>query len=139
MKTVLHMIPKHFISASAIVLNQDKDILLIKGPRRGWEFPGGLVEIGEKITDALIREVREETGVEINNICFRGLYNDLEANTINFLFTAEYADGVLTTSEESLEVKFVSFEEARRLVTWQNFFERIENVFYENPPFMVEF
>jgi len=133
------MIPKHFISASAVVLNQDKDILLIKGPRRGWELPGGLVEIGEKITDALIREVREETGVEINNISYRGLCNFLEAKTINFLFLAEYAGGELTTSEESLEVEFVSFDEASKRVTWSIFFKLIESVLYENPPFMIEF
>ena len=131
--------PNHYISASAVILNQDKDILLIKGPRRGWELPGGLVEIGEKITDALIREVLEETGVVINNISYRGLCHFLEANTINFLFLAEYAGGELTTSEESLEVEFVSFDEASKRVTWSNFFKLIESVLYANSPFMVEF
>lgn len=46
---------KHFISAATIVLNDQKEILLIKGPRRGWEMPGGIVEEGESLKDAAIR------------------------------------------------------------------------------------
>jgi 8-oxo-dGTP diphosphatase len=38
---------KHFVSAATIVLNDQKEILLIKGPMRGWEMPGGIVEEGE--------------------------------------------------------------------------------------------
>lgn len=34
--------PKHFVSAAAIVLNDKNEILLIKGPQRGWEMPGGV-------------------------------------------------------------------------------------------------
>jgi 8-oxo-dGTP diphosphatase len=34
-----------------------KEILLIKGPKRGWEMPGGQVEIGESIITGAIREV----------------------------------------------------------------------------------
>ncbi len=33
--------PKHIVSAAAIVLNDKNELLLIKGPRRGWEMPGG--------------------------------------------------------------------------------------------------
>jgi 8-oxo-dGTP diphosphatase len=36
--------PKHIVSAAAIVINEKNEILLIKGPRRGWEMPGGQVE-----------------------------------------------------------------------------------------------
>lgn len=33
--------PKHIVSAAAVVLNEKDELLLIKGPRRGWEMPGG--------------------------------------------------------------------------------------------------
>lgn len=33
--------PKHIVSAATIVMNEQNEILLIKGPRRGWEMPGG--------------------------------------------------------------------------------------------------
>lgn len=44
--------PKHIISANAIVVNEKNEILLIKGPRRGWEMPGGQVEEGESLSQA---------------------------------------------------------------------------------------
>lgn len=59
------MTPKHIVSAAAIVLNNQNEILLIKGPRRGWEMPGGQVEEGESLKDAAIRETKEESGIDI--------------------------------------------------------------------------
>lgn len=46
--------PKHIVSAAAIVLNVNNEILLIRGPRRGWEMPGGQVEEGESLSRAVI-------------------------------------------------------------------------------------
>lgn len=51
------MPPKHIVSAAAIVRDEHGDILLIKGPKRGWEMPGGQVEEGESLADAAVREV----------------------------------------------------------------------------------
>jgi len=58
-------IPKHSIAAAAIVINEENEILLIKGPKRGWEMSGGQVEEGESIVQAAIRETKEESGIEI--------------------------------------------------------------------------
>ncbi|MNI33854.1 NUDIX domain protein [compost metagenome] len=52
------MAPKHFLSAATIVLNERNEILLIKGPERGWEMPGGVVEEGESLKNAAIRETK---------------------------------------------------------------------------------
>lgn len=38
--------PKHIVSAATIIINEQGEILLIKGPKRGWEMPGGQVEEG---------------------------------------------------------------------------------------------
>lgn len=64
------MLPKHFVSAAAIVLNEHNEILLIKGPDRGWEMPGGVVEEGESLRQAAIRETKEESGIEIEVTTF---------------------------------------------------------------------
>ena len=55
----------HFVSVAALVTNDQGQILLVNSPWRGWEYPGGLIEPGETFQEALHREVREESGVEI--------------------------------------------------------------------------
>jgi mutator protein MutT len=59
------------VGVGAVIVNREGQLFLAqRGPQakneRGlWEFPGGSVEFGERLTDALKREIREEYGVEI--------------------------------------------------------------------------
>lgn len=133
-------VPKHVVSAAAIVLNEKNELLLIKGPRRGWEMPGGQVEEGESLTDAVIRETKEESGIDIEVLKFCGIYQNIEGSICNTLFLGKPVGGELTTSPESLEVGFFKLEEALEMVTWNNFRQRIENCLNENMhPFYVGF
>ncbi|CAN0005843.1 unnamed protein product, partial [Sphacelaria rigidula] len=47
-------------------MNEQQEVLLVKDKHEGamWKFPGGLADLGEGIAEAVVREVREETGVE---------------------------------------------------------------------------
>ena len=101
------MVPKHIVSAACIVLNDEDKILLIKGPKRGWEMPGGQVELGEPLYDAAIREVKEESGADIEIIRFCGIFQNTKSSIVNTLFLARYTGGTLQTSDESLEVGFL--------------------------------
>ncbi|MBI4747480.1 MAG: NUDIX domain-containing protein [Acidobacteria bacterium] len=59
------------VGVGAVIVNHDGQVFLARrGPlaknERGcWEFPGGSVEFGERLTDALVREMREEFGIEL--------------------------------------------------------------------------
>lgn len=119
-------VPKHIVSAAAIVLNEKNELLLIKGPRRGWEMPGGQVEEGESLKDAVIRETKEESGIDIEVIKFCGIFQNVESSICNTLFLGTPIGGVPTTSPESLEVGFFPLEKALEMVTWKNFRQRIE-------------
>ena len=133
-------VPKHIISAATIVLNEQGKILLIKGPRRGWEMPGGQVEEGESLKDAAIRETKEESGIDIEVTKFCGVFQNVERSICNFLFLGKAIGGTPTTSTESLEVGFFPLEEALEMVTWGNFRERIGYCLDESiQPFCVEF
>ena len=57
--------PRHVVAVTGIVTDGGGRVLLVKGERRGWEPPGGQVELGEDLFAALRREVREEAGVEV--------------------------------------------------------------------------
>ncbi|WP_061809106.1 NUDIX hydrolase [Rossellomorea vietnamensis] len=132
--------PKHIVSAATIVLNENREILLIKGPRRGWEMPGGQVEEGESLKDAAIRETKEETGIDIEVLAFCGVFQNVKRSICNTLFLAKPVGGVPTTSSESLEVAFFPIDEALKMVTHSNFRERIECCLDEEQhPFFVEF
>lgn len=133
------MTPKHIVSAACIVLNDEQKILLIKGPKRGWEMPGGQVEIGEPLHEAAIREVKEESGANIEITRFCGIFQNTSDGIVNTLFSARYIDGELCTSDESLEVGFFTYDEAMEMVTWKNFKERITLSMNEKEPFVVTF
>jgi ADP-ribose pyrophosphatase YjhB (NUDIX family) len=132
--------PKHFVSAAAIVLNDNNEILLIRGPRRGWEMPGGMVEEGESLTQAAIRETKEESGVDIEIIKFCGAFQNVSQSICNMLFLAKPMGGEPVPTSESIETAYFPIEQALEMVTWKNFRERIEYCLKpEFQPFLVEF
>jgi len=118
----------HFVSCAALVTNEEGKILLVKSPWRGWEYPGGLIEPGETFEECLHREVREESGVEIEITGFVGICKNVERDVVNIDFTAKYVSGTLTPSEESTEVIWATPEEAFRLITFPLTKKRLQNM-----------
>ncbi len=61
------------IGGKAVILNPDGKILILKRSNKidragGWDFPGGAIEFGENPTDAINREVKEETGLRVTDV-----------------------------------------------------------------------
>jgi 8-oxo-dGTP diphosphatase len=132
--------PKHIVSAAAIVVNEKNELLLIKGPRRGWEMPGGQVEEGESLSQAAIRETKEESGIDIEIIKFCGIFQNVGNSICNTLFLAKPIGGELIQSSESLETGFFPLDEALKKVEWKDFRKRIEYCLKpEIQPFCIEF
>ena len=67
-----NLIQPHFtVTVAAVILNDDRRVLLLKHTFRngnGWGLPGGFITKGEQPEKALRRELREETGLEIENV-----------------------------------------------------------------------
>jgi len=108
------------------VIVKDNKVLLIKRagePGRGlWSIPGGLVELGEKIKDAVRREVKEETGLEVKvneiadvtEIITRDEEGKVKYHFVIVDFFAEPLKGELKPSSDALEAKWVEFEDLRK-------------------------
>jgi len=108
----------HFVSVAGLVLNDKDEVLLIDNPRRGWEYPGGMVEPGESLHDALVREIQEESGVKVETIGFVGVCKNVQKDVVNLDFVCRYVSGELTPSEESIEVRWVKKEDISKLITY---------------------
>ena len=62
---------KFTVSAAAIITNDQREVLLLNHafrPFSGWGLPGGFVTIHEQPEDAIRREIREETGLELDDL-----------------------------------------------------------------------
>ena len=126
------MTPTHLVSVAALVTNDRGEILLVNSPWRGWEYPGGLIEPGETFQEALKREVREESGVEIEITGFVGICKNVGKDIVNIDFTARYVSGDLRTSEESTEVIWATPEKAMELITFPLTKKRLTNMLSGN-------
>lgn len=131
--------PKHTVTAAAVVLNHNNNILLINGPKRGWEIPGGRVEEGESLSTAVVRETKEETGIDIEIIKFCGLFQNVKESVCNTLFLGRPIGGEFKTSNESLEIGYFTIEEALQKITWKSFKEQIEYCINHKDQFLVEY
>ena len=119
--------PTHIVTVGGLVENDEGKILMVKEPVRGWELPGGQVEVGETLTDAFKREIKEETGINIkvgnlisvsSNIGIGIQYDGVSPipTIVTFGFNAKAISGELTTSEETLEVKWVDKNQVLDLI-----------------------
>jgi len=103
-------------------------------------MPGGQVEEGESLSQAAIRETKEESGIDIEIIRFCGIFQNIGNSICNTLFLAKPIGGELIRTSESLDSGFFPIEEALNKVEWRNFRERIELCLrQESQPFCIEF
>src|SRR3954469_9135931 len=80
--------PRHSVSVAAAIFDESgENVLLIKRRDNGhWEPPGGVLELNETIEEGLRREVREETGAEIEVGPLTGVYKNMNRGIVALVF-----------------------------------------------------
>ena len=112
------------VGVGAVIMHEGKLLLVKRGvePARGkWSIPGGVVELGEMVRDAVIREVREECGLDIKIVrdspidVLDSLVTDeggrLKYHYVLLQFLARPRGGNLKPSSDVLEARWVPLEE----------------------------
>jgi ADP-ribose pyrophosphatase YjhB (NUDIX family) len=99
----------HQFSLGAFAVIQDAGGHILLCHRRDmdlWNLPGGSVEAGELPTEAVIRETREETGLEIAVHRLTGVYGKAGANDLVFVFWCIATGGALTLCDEADDLRY---------------------------------
>jgi 8-oxo-dGTP diphosphatase len=114
--------PRHVVAVTAVVFDAAGRVLLVKVNHRGWEPPGGQVELGEDLLAALRREVREEAGVEVEASRLVGVSSNLGRpeervpEMVVLSFSCRWISGDPCAGEECSEAGWFAPEEALGLV-----------------------
>lgn len=99
----------HSVSVSAAVVREDGSFLAVRRRDNGhWEPPGGVLELDETIEEALLREVREETGIDVRVERLSGVYKNMLRGIVALVFECSPAGGEPTPSEETSEVAWLT-------------------------------
>lgn len=113
-------------AASVVVINDDGLILLHRrADNDRWALPGGTMDIGESLADCARREVREETGLDIELLGLVGIYSDPRhvfayddgevRQEFSICFHARPTAGKLAVSEESRELRYFAAQDIANL------------------------
>ncbi|MBF9073171.1 NUDIX hydrolase [Streptacidiphilus fuscans] len=105
------------MSVAGVVIDDRGRALLVQRRDNGhWEPPGGVLESGETIPDALQREVLEETGVKIAlPAVLTGVYKNMTGLIVSLVFRCEAIDGDLTTGDETRALRWATRDEVTDL------------------------
>jgi len=105
------------LTVDAIIVKEDKILLIKRGhePYRGyWALPGGFVEWGETVEEALKREVMEETGLDVEIKELIGVYSepdrDPRGHSISIAYVCEITGGAERYGDDAADIGWYALE-----------------------------
>lgn len=106
------------LTVDVIVVNSKNQVLLIERKNKpyGWAIPGGFVDYGETVEHAAVRELLEETNIEISEeeLNFLGVYSDPKrdprGHTVSIVYYV-YSDSIPLAADDAKRAKFFDLSE----------------------------
>lgn len=136
------------LGVGALIFRENEILLVERGrePLKGqWSLPGGAVETGERLDDAVMREVREETGLEVVPVqlalIFERIMPDAEGKAeyhyVLIDYLCEIRGGVLCAGDDSNCANWFSVDELDKLSLTEGTLNVIRNVRQYGPSLSV--
>jgi len=109
---IFYLDPKLSVIA---VIPMDEGVVMVRRaiePGYGlWVVPGGFVDLGEVLEDALVRETQEETLLTVRPIRLLNIYSYPDHRTVIAAYVTEYVSGELAAGDETLEARVFGLRE----------------------------
>src|ERR671927_1332758 len=99
--------PRFAVTAGAVVTDEQGRVLLLRHVLRkgsGWGVPGGFLAKGEQPEEAVRRELREETGLELDSAELAFVRTLCHVRQVEVIFRAEMKSGALARVEKGFEI-----------------------------------
>jgi ADP-ribose pyrophosphatase YjhB (NUDIX family) len=115
------------VPGGSVLVTDDKGRVLMqrRSDSGNWSLPGGVMDIGETLQQCVIREAKEETGLDVELVGLLGIYTDPGhviaygdgevRQEFNVTYLGRVVGGTITVSDESTDVRFVDPAEFDRI------------------------
>lgn len=107
--------PLHSVSVAGVIVDGEGRALVVRRRDNGrWEPPGGVLELQETVQQGLRREIKEETGLDIEIGNLTGIYKNMVHGIVALVFRCVPAGGELTLNPEVSEFRWMHTGEVQR-------------------------
>ena len=135
------------VAVAVVVRDESGRVLLIRRSDNGlWALPGGAQDIGESVSQAAVREVAEETGIQIILTGISGIYSDPGhviayddgevRQEFSICFRGKPVGGQVRPSSESTRVEWVAPDSLHALAIHPSMLKRISHGVKEDQPYV---
>jgi ADP-ribose pyrophosphatase YjhB (NUDIX family) len=103
---------RHSVSVAAAIVDSSNRALAVRRQDNGqWEPPGGVLELAETVTEGLVRELLEETGLVVEIERLTGVYKNMSLGIVALVFRCRAIGGDLVATSEVAEARWMTAEE----------------------------
>ena len=128
------------VGVGTVTIKSGKILLIRRAFEPGagkWSIPGGLVEVGEKLSEAAARETEEETGIKVEVLELINVFDMIDRDEsgrakyhyVLVDFLSKPVGGKEGVSDEVTDIKWVTFEEARTMDLTRTARKALEELF----------